>query len=110
MDRDFRAPLVGRNGEFMGVVSRGVEPVHFENFFGSLALGKSAKILMIHRNGTVLARYPQNETVIGQNLSNQRCLQGPLVVGRNLDGPLYQPHRRGRRIGRRQGASRRRPS
>jgi hypothetical protein len=52
----FARKLVGRNGEFLGILSRGVEPAHFENYFASLALGKDATIAMIHRNGTVLAR------------------------------------------------------
>src|SRR6478672_6618272 len=49
--------LVGPNGEFMGVVGRGIEPANFEKFFESAVLGESTTISMLHRDGTMLARY-----------------------------------------------------
>jgi hypothetical protein len=61
--------LVGRSGEFLGLVCRGVEPAYFEKFFESLTLGKDATIAMLHRDGTLLARYPHLESKIGQNFS-----------------------------------------
>jgi hypothetical protein len=82
----FSRKLVGRNGEFLGIISRGVEPVHFENFFASLALGESATISMIHRNGTVLAHYPRNEMVVGQNLATSAVFQGILSSGGSSTG------------------------
>jgi hypothetical protein len=48
----------GPNGEFLGAIGRGIEPSHFEKFFVSVVLGKDAAISMIHRDGTLLARYP----------------------------------------------------
>lgn len=87
----FARKLVGRHGEFMGMIGRGVEPVHFESFFASLALEKDAKILMIHRNGTVLARYPQNETVIGQNLSSSSVFKDLWSSGGTSTGHYISP-------------------
>jgi diguanylate cyclase (GGDEF)-like protein len=57
----------GRNGEFLGVVTRAITPASFEKFFGSLALGDSAAISMYHRDGTLLARYPHVQAMMGQN-------------------------------------------
>src|SRR3954470_20364097 len=74
----FARKLVGANGEFIGTLSRGVEPSHFESFFASLALGPDATISMIHRDGTVLARYPRDESLIGQNLSSVPAFQALL--------------------------------
>jgi diguanylate cyclase (GGDEF)-like protein len=87
----FARKLVGRDGEFLGVISRGVEPAHFENFFASLALGKDATIAMIHRNGTVLARYPRNDTVIGQNLATSSVFRDILASGGSSTGRYLSP-------------------
>jgi diguanylate cyclase (GGDEF)-like protein len=57
----------GRNGEFLGVVTRAITPASFEKFFASLALGDSAAISMYHRDGTLLARYPHVQAMMGQN-------------------------------------------
>jgi hypothetical protein len=65
--------LVAPNGAFLGVIGRGFEPIHFEKFFASVALGTDAAISMLHRNGTLLARYPHDDAVIGRNFRN-----GPL--------------------------------
>ncbi|MGY4624288.1 bifunctional diguanylate cyclase/phosphodiesterase [Bradyrhizobium sp. USDA 4486] len=59
--------IVGPNGEFMGLVGRGIEPVNFEKFFASVVLGDGATISMLHRDGTLLARYPHSGELMGQN-------------------------------------------
>jgi diguanylate cyclase (GGDEF)-like protein len=61
--------VVGPKGQFLGVVSRGISPANFERFFESVALGEGAAISMLHRDGTMLARYPHVEPLIGQNFS-----------------------------------------
>jgi diguanylate cyclase (GGDEF)-like protein len=65
--------LTGANGEFLGLVTRGIATVTFEKFFAPLALGNDAVISMLHRDGTMLARYPHIDNLIGQNFSG-----GPL--------------------------------
>jgi diguanylate cyclase (GGDEF)-like protein len=62
--------MTGPNGEFLGVVGRGVEPAKFEDFFASVALGDNAVIAMFHLDGTMLARYPHVEAMIGQSFAN----------------------------------------
>ncbi|MGX1323060.1 diguanylate cyclase (GGDEF)-like protein [Bradyrhizobium sp. USDA 377] len=59
--------IVGPNGEFMGVVGRGIEPANFEKFFESVVLGEGATISMLHRDGTLLARYPHSSELMGRN-------------------------------------------
>ncbi|WIW49321.1 EAL domain-containing protein [Bradyrhizobium sp. 62B] len=59
--------IVGPNGEFLGVVGRGIEPANFEKFFATVALGESATISMLHRDGTLLARYPHSGELMGRN-------------------------------------------
>jgi diguanylate cyclase (GGDEF)-like protein len=59
--------ITGPNGEFLGVIGRGIEPANFEKFFASVALGPGATIAMHHRDGTLLARYPHVDEMIGKN-------------------------------------------
>ncbi|EJN12541.1 diguanylate cyclase (GGDEF) domain-containing protein [Bradyrhizobium sp. YR681] len=62
--------IVGPNGEFIGVVGRGIEPANFEKFFETVVLGESATISMLHRDGTLLARYPHSSELMGRNFRN----------------------------------------
>jgi diguanylate cyclase (GGDEF)-like protein/PAS domain S-box-containing protein len=59
--------VTGPNGEFLGAVNRAITPATFEHFFGSVALGAGSSISMHHRDGTLLARYPQADGMIGRN-------------------------------------------
>jgi diguanylate cyclase (GGDEF)-like protein len=71
----FARKLSGPNGEFLGVVARGIAPEEFEQFFASVALGDNSAIAMFHRDGTLLARYPRGGAVIGRNFQNGALLQ-----------------------------------
>ena len=62
--------LIGPDGEFLGAIGRGIEPAHFEKFFASVALGEDAAIAMFHRDGTLLARYPHADVMLGRNFSS----------------------------------------
>ena len=62
--------VTGPNGEFLGVIGRGIEPANFEKFFATVALGEGASISMHHRDGTLLARYPHVTEMIGKNFRN----------------------------------------
>ncbi|MCK1622714.1 EAL domain-containing protein [Bradyrhizobium sp. 160] len=59
--------IPGPNAEFLGVVGRGIEPANFEKFFASVVLGEGATISMLHRDGTLLARYPLSSELMGRN-------------------------------------------
>jgi diguanylate cyclase (GGDEF)-like protein len=67
--------VTGTDGEFLGVISRGIEPAHFEKFFASLALGDGAAISMFDREGTLLARHPHNEAMIGRSFKGGALLE-----------------------------------
>jgi PAS domain-containing protein len=62
--------MTGPHGEFLGAVGRGIEPTNFEKFFASVALGDDAAISMYHNDGTLLARYPHVEAMIGLNFKD----------------------------------------
>jgi diguanylate cyclase (GGDEF)-like protein/PAS domain S-box-containing protein len=67
--------VTGPKGQFLGVVLGGIELTQFENFFTSLALGEGAAITILHRDGTLLARYPHVEAMIGRNLKAAALFQ-----------------------------------
>jgi diguanylate cyclase (GGDEF)-like protein len=67
--------VTGTDGEFLGVISRGVEPAHFEKFFASLALGDGAAISMFDQNGTLMARHPHNEALLGRSFKGGALLE-----------------------------------
>ena len=58
--------VVAPDGTFLGAISRGMSPANFEMFFESLTLGEGSAIAMMHRDGTMMARYPHVEALIGQ--------------------------------------------
>ncbi|MCC8954577.1 EAL domain-containing protein [Bradyrhizobium sp. Pear77] len=82
----FARKITGRNGEIIGFASRGVEPSHFEDFVASLALDGDTVISMIHRDGTIIARYPQDAGVIGRNIINLPVFQKVISFGGNTSG------------------------
>jgi diguanylate cyclase (GGDEF)-like protein len=69
----------GPNGEFLGIVTRVFALARFEEFFSSVALGKGAAISMHHRDGTLLARYPHAEAMVGKNFKTGPALQAALL-------------------------------
>jgi diguanylate cyclase (GGDEF)-like protein/PAS domain S-box-containing protein len=83
----FARRLSGPDGVFLGVLGRRVDPANFEKFFASVALGKDAAISMLHRDGTMLARHPHVESMIGQNFK-----KGPLL-NKVLNGGGHQARR-----------------
>ena len=85
----FARKITGRNGEIIGFASRGVEPSHFEDFVASLALNGDTVISMIHRDGTIIARYPQDTSVVGRNIIDQPQFQKVLNQGGNSSGRFF---------------------
>jgi diguanylate cyclase (GGDEF)-like protein/PAS domain S-box-containing protein len=73
--------LTGRNGIFLGVLTRSVDPVNYEKFLASVVLGPSASIALFHTDGTMLARYPHNEAMIGRDFRAAPVVQPVLEKG-----------------------------
>ena len=57
----------GPDGQFLGLVARAITPANFESFFASVTLAPGSSISMHIRDGTLLARFPHAETMIGRN-------------------------------------------
>jgi diguanylate cyclase (GGDEF)-like protein len=84
--------LNGPDGEFLGVVLGSIQLAQFEDFFTSLALGEGAAISLFRRDGTLLARYPRVEAMIGRNFSTGPIFQNVLSKADHgttrLDSPI----------------------
>jgi diguanylate cyclase (GGDEF)-like protein len=78
--------ILGKNGEIIGFASRGVEPHHFENFVASLALNSESAILMIHRDGAIIARYPRDDGLAGRNIASAPSFKRVMALGGNASG------------------------
>jgi signal transduction histidine kinase len=62
--------IAGPGGEFRGVVAATIEPRYFERFYGTLELSGADSISLFHRDGTLYARSPYPEGLIGGSFSN----------------------------------------
>ena len=88
--------VTGPNGEFLGAIGRGIEPASFATFFQSVALGEDATIAMHHRDGTLLARHPHVEAMIGRNFKTGPAQQQALFDKAHGSDPAGQPDGRPR--------------
>jgi diguanylate cyclase (GGDEF)-like protein/PAS domain S-box-containing protein len=73
--------LSGPNGVFLGVMARRIDPDNFEKFFASVTLGEGAAISMFHRDGTMLARYPHIESMVGRKFKTATLFNKVLAEG-----------------------------
>jgi diguanylate cyclase (GGDEF)-like protein/PAS domain S-box-containing protein len=83
--------LSGQNGVFLGVMARRIDPANFERFFASVALGDGAAISMFHRDGTLLARYPHLDAMIGQKFKSAALLNRALSEGGRQSSRVRSP-------------------
>ncbi|NPU14837.1 EAL domain-containing protein [Bradyrhizobium sp. 83002] len=91
--------LTGPSGEFLGVISRTLEPINVERFFASVALGPDAAISMMHRDGILLARYPRHEGMLSQNYKDAPIFRQILAGDGNTTGIFSSPVDGEHRIG-----------
>src|SRR5207253_7814869 len=83
--------LTGANGVFLGVMTRRIDPANYERYFASVALGEGAAISMFHRDGTMLARYPHVDQLIGKKLKQAPLLEKVLDFGGQQSLRLESP-------------------
>ena len=67
--------LRGEDGVFLGVMTRRISPANYEKFIASATLGAGAAVSMFHADGTLLARHPRVDELIGQNFAKAPLLQ-----------------------------------
>ena len=73
--------LTGEDGVFLGVMTRRINPSNYVKFFASVAIGPDAAVSMFHADGTLLARHPRAEHLVGQKFRSAPLLQRVLTQG-----------------------------
>ncbi|MGY3619516.1 bifunctional diguanylate cyclase/phosphodiesterase [Bradyrhizobium sp. USDA 10063] len=73
--------LTGSNGIFLGIMTRRIDPANYEKFFASIAPGASATIGLFHADGTLLARHPRIDEMIGRNFASAPLMRKVLAEG-----------------------------
>jgi PAS domain S-box-containing protein len=61
----------GPNGQFLGVIAGVIETRYFEDFYRDLATYDGESLSLSFRDGTMLARFPSIETMIGERLPSE---------------------------------------
>lgn len=64
----FTRPLLTRNG-FTGVIVLSVTPEYFSRFYQTMVLGAGSSISLVRTSGDILARSPESEKALGQQVS-----------------------------------------
>ena len=69
-------PILGPDGQFEGAALAYLNLSYFEDFYRAVDLGEDGAILLHLRDGTVLARYPHKDVVVGAELCRPAAVQG----------------------------------
>ena len=83
--------LTGANGVFLGVMTRRIDPANYEKFFASVALGEGSAIALLHADGTMLARFPHAEDMIGKKVDHLLPASQTISSGRPQTIRLHSP-------------------
>jgi len=82
------------DGGFAGIASGRIDTRYFEDFYRAVELHEGGTILLHLRDGTVLARYPHNDAVIGTSYADlppfkdilAHAMAGTVIMDSPLDG------------------------
>jgi signal transduction histidine kinase len=61
----------GSHGEFLGLVAAGIEVSYFEDFYKAIILQEGGSVTVLRRDGTMLARFPHTENMMGQKMPTE---------------------------------------
>lgn len=67
--------LNDQDGNFQGVLMAGIKMSYFDKFFKSFSLDDKGEMVLTLSDGTVLARRPFDETMIGRSLAQERLFR-----------------------------------
>jgi hypothetical protein len=67
--------LNAADGSFAGIVTAPLDQSYFTKIYRAIDIGKGGSIVLLHRDGRILAREPENEEAIGKSFVN-----GPLLT------------------------------
>lgn len=87
-------PMLASDGTYRGAAIAYLNLAYFEDFYRAVELTEDGAILLHLRDGTVLARYPHNDAVIGESYADlppfkdilAHGVAGTLVMDSPIDG------------------------
>ena len=87
-------PILSHDGAFEGAAIAFLNLAYFEDFYRAVELNENGAILLHLRDGTVLARYPHNDAVVGTSYADlppfkdilSHAMAGTVMMDSPLDG------------------------
>lgn len=76
--------LGGLGQDFDGVIAAALDPAYFEGLYRAIELGEGGEICLYHRDGTLLAGWPQRAEAIGKSFAGTapfRALDAQAAAG-----------------------------
>jgi diguanylate cyclase (GGDEF)-like protein/PAS domain S-box-containing protein len=67
--------LSNADGDFVGIVTAPLDQSYFIKLYRSINLGKGGSVVLLHSEGRILARHPENRELLGQSLA-----RGPIFT------------------------------
>lgn len=71
----------GPGGAFLGIVAGFVELRYFEDFYRAISTEEGKAVSLFRRDGTLLARYPRIEKMVGEKLSTESSWYRQVAAG-----------------------------
>jgi len=69
------------NGSFAGVALAGIDVDFFTDFYSGIQIGQAGTIILASENGTILARSPYSDKLIGKSIRNTEFFNAYLSLG-----------------------------
>jgi signal transduction histidine kinase/CheY-like chemotaxis protein len=88
--------IVDRSGGVIGIIAAFINLAYFEDFYRAVELKENGSIILLLRDGTVLARFPHVDSAIGSNFANtppfkdvlSHEIAGTLLMESPIDGSI----------------------
>ena len=81
--------LQGRDGRFNGIAVAYLNLAYFEDFYEAVELPETGTVMLHLRNGTVLARFPRENGIVGTSFANHP--QFAAVLAHGMAGTVVVP-------------------
>jgi signal transduction histidine kinase/CheY-like chemotaxis protein len=86
--------ILSSDGKYEGAALAFINLSYFEDFYRAVELTEAGAILLFLRNGTVLARYPHNDVIVGESYADlppfkeilAHRMAGTIVMDSPIDG------------------------
>jgi signal transduction histidine kinase len=70
------------DGTFYGVAVAAFEPKYFARFYADISVGEGGSVALVHRSGTIIARFPEHERAVGLSIADQTLFARLLPAAR----------------------------